>query len=329
MKSVWEGSACSRSHRDVTIERLHDRALETSVTVVDAGLTGTGDGGVHPGRYRRNGPDRAGSLQCGGASLPSWTQPTGTIKFRDVIRGHGGPTPTSAQHALTVFPWDLLADVRRRRPSAGDGGSIRVLRPWGQEPLASAPPYASFVALLMSGIRAANHGGIMFVNERFIDGDRPIVVGIDGSPAALRALLWGVHEAYARECPLVVVHAWGNVPLPGAMFTSANERRRASECFVANEVAAATRNLAHPPAITEVSTKGPAASVLIEHARDAALLIIGRSRNHHAAQDLMPGSVSAACVRAASCPVLVVPEFASATEELQHHRALATQEADR
>ena len=80
----------------------------------------------------------------------------------------------------------------------------------------------------------------MFINKRFADGDRPIVVGIDGSPAALRALSWGVHEAHARECPLVVVHAWGNVPLPGAMFTSANERRRASECFVANQVAAAT-----------------------------------------------------------------------------------------
>lgn len=151
-------------------------------------------------------------------------------------------------------------------------------------------------------------------NERSVGDKRPIVVGIDGSPTGLRALGWAVHEAHARECPLQVVHAWDVVPLPGAMFTGADERRRASECFLATEVAAATRQLAHPPVITELSIKGQPASILIERSRHASLLVIGRG-NHRAVHDLLPNSVSAACVRGSHCPVLVVPEFRTATEE--------------
>ena len=168
----------------------------------------------------------------------------------------------------------------------------------------------------------------MSVHERFINADRPIVVGIDGSPAAVRALAWAVHEAHARNCPVLVIHAWDTVPLPGAMFTGPDQRHCASECFLANEVAAAIRNLAHPPEISQLSVKGAAARILIEHSRDAALLVVGRSRNHRAAKDLLPGSVSAACVRAATCPVLVVPEYSNVVDEL-HDEVLVGGMGDR
>ena len=39
--------------------------------------------------------------------------------------------------------------------------------------------------------------------------NRPVVVGIDGSQAAVSAALWAVDEAVNREAPLRLVHAVG------------------------------------------------------------------------------------------------------------------------
>lgn len=136
--------------------------------------------------------------------------------------------------------------------------------------------------------------------------ERRIVVGIDSSIGALLALDWAVREAQARGCVLEVVHAWDNVPLPGNMFTSAHELRTASECFVANECAAVARTTEKAPELVPMSVQGPAARVLVERSADAEMLVVGRGR-HAAVKDLLPRSVSATCVRGATCPVVVVP----------------------
>jgi len=137
-------------------------------------------------------------------------------------------------------------------------------------------------------------------------GPRRIVVGIDSSIGALLALDWAVREAQARGCVLEVVHAWDNVPLPGNMFSSAQELRSASECFVANECAAVARTTENGPELIPMSVQGPAGRVLVERSVGADMLVVGRGR-HAAVKDLLPRSVSAICVRGASCPVVVVP----------------------
>ncbi len=47
---------------------------------------------------------------------------------------------------------------------------------------------------------------------------RPVVVGVDGSQAALAATLWAVDEAVDREVPLRLVHAIGVVRDPSIRF---------------------------------------------------------------------------------------------------------------
>lgn len=37
---------------------------------------------------------------------------------------------------------------------------------------------------------------------------RRVVVGVDGSPSAVRALSWASAEARHRDAKLIVVHAW-------------------------------------------------------------------------------------------------------------------------
>ena len=56
-----------------------------------------------------------------------------------------------------------------------------------------------------------------------IDSADPIVVGVDGSEQSTAAVRWAAREAYRRQAPLHVVHAWVwplyHVPLgpaPGA-----------------------------------------------------------------------------------------------------------------
>ena len=47
---------------------------------------------------------------------------------------------------------------------------------------------------------------------------RPVVVGVDGSDAALAAALWAVDEAVDREAPLRLAHAIGVVRDPSIPF---------------------------------------------------------------------------------------------------------------
>ncbi|MGH4011263.1 MAG: universal stress protein [Pseudonocardiaceae bacterium] len=57
----------------------------------------------------------------------------------------------------------------------------------------------------------------------------------------------------------------------------------------------------------------PAIGVLPELARDAAMLVVGRHRGGLIRQAVL-GSVSAVCVRHATCPVVVIPAAVSQPE---------------
>jgi nucleotide-binding universal stress UspA family protein len=72
------------------------------------------------------------------------------------------------------------------------------------------------------------------------------------------------------------------------------------------------------PSITESSVEGDPIRVLPELARDAVMLVVGRHRAG-VVREVLLGSVSAACVRHATCPVVVIPAAVAPHEE--HARA--------
>jgi nucleotide-binding universal stress UspA family protein len=140
-----------------------------------------------------------------------------------------------------------------------------------------------------------------------------IVVGIDGSDNAHRALDWALKEAAVHHAPLTVltvhevaVSAWTGNPiiLPPDQDELEKTRRRVEE-IVAQ--AAAQAGDPGPASITVHAVIGLAARVLIEASRDADLLVVGSRGSGGFARTLL-GSVSQHVVQHAESPVVVVPD---------------------
>jgi nucleotide-binding universal stress UspA family protein len=144
-----------------------------------------------------------------------------------------------------------------------------------------------------------------------------IVVGVDGSDGAARALRWAVEEARLRRGDLHVIHAW-SVPLvlsipseetfgipPPA--TSMEEVRTALAKEADNVLAASLEGIdAGELPLTAEVIEGRAAHVLTEAAAGADLLVVG-SRGLGGFTGLLLGSVSQQCAHHARSPLVVVP----------------------
>ena len=140
-----------------------------------------------------------------------------------------------------------------------------------------------------------------------------IVVGIDGSDNAHRALDWALKEAATHHAPLTVltvhevaVSAWtGNPIILPPDYDELEKTRGRVEEIVAE--AATQAGEPEPPSISVRAEIGLAARVLIEASRDADLLAVGSRGSGGFARTLL-GSVSQQVVQHSECPVVVVPD---------------------
>jgi nucleotide-binding universal stress UspA family protein len=130
-----------------------------------------------------------------------------------------------------------------------------------------------------------------------------IVVGVDGSEGARRALDWAAKEAAGRGGALRAVIAWRWDG--GTAVNPIEERKRATDLLDAELAALTARSGSALPVVGEVH-EGRAAEVLTAAARSADLLVLG-SHGHSRLQHTVLGSVSEECVRKATCPVVVIP----------------------
>jgi nucleotide-binding universal stress UspA family protein len=142
----------------------------------------------------------------------------------------------------------------------------------------------------------------------------PIVVGIDGSPAGLRAVDLAVREAGLRNLPVRLVYAstWTSHPawvdvMPSEQFAAdlmEDEPRRAMR-------EALDRVGQSVPVSSEI-VPGYPGSVLVEESRQAALLVVGH-RGHDSVAGRTLGSVARSVAGHAHCPVLVARGSLDAT----------------
>lgn len=135
-----------------------------------------------------------------------------------------------------------------------------------------------------------------------------IVVGVDGSAGARRALEWAADEAVGRAATLVVVHAYPPAHAEAGQRLAADfDVRKAAEELVAaafRDARARHPGLAVEPVVRVV--RDSPARALVDEAADAAMLVVG-SRGHGGFMALLVGSIGQHCVTHARCPVVVVP----------------------
>lgn len=136
-----------------------------------------------------------------------------------------------------------------------------------------------------------------------------IVVGIDGSDHAKEALRWALEEARLRGATLRVVNAWtapvyvGYAAVSGAVLDPALFKDAADE-----QIETAVKEIlgdATDVPVERKTVEGTAASVLVEEAEGADLLVVG-SRGHGGFAGLLLGSVSQQCAQHSLCPVVIV-----------------------
>jgi nucleotide-binding universal stress UspA family protein len=136
-----------------------------------------------------------------------------------------------------------------------------------------------------------------------------IVVGVDGSHHAERALEFAAEEARRRDAAVHVVTAW-HVPAavygPGFAPTASPSVEDATRELAEQVAARAAESLRARGREVETSVcHAQAADALIEESRGADLLVVG-SRGHGGFSGLLLGSVGQQCAHHASCPTVVV-----------------------
>ena len=139
-----------------------------------------------------------------------------------------------------------------------------------------------------------------------------IVVGIDASSHSMAALAWAMREAALKKAPLTVVtvevvaaSGWGGSQVYPADYELRDKAQKAAE----EAVAATAKSLGGdaPESVTVKALLGQAAEQLIEAAKGADQLVLGR-RGTGGFNRLMLGSVTSQVVHHAECPVTVVPD---------------------
>lgn len=134
-----------------------------------------------------------------------------------------------------------------------------------------------------------------------------VVVGIDGSRAAMQAAIWALDEGIDRDSPLWLLYAIDS--------TSSDPNDTAAEVAAAENIVRSTittiESLGKPGKLeAEIVHRHPVAA-LLEASRSAAMVCVGSVGFKHATQGRI-GSTASALAASAQCPVTVVPRTAGA-----------------
>lgn len=135
------------------------------------------------------------------------------------------------------------------------------------------------------------------------------IVGLDGSDTATAALRWATTNAPAHDTKVVAIRAWH---LPIALRALMTKRGidvdrlglAATAGHETDDTLASLGDLAI--GVESFTLEGHPAAVLLEHAKLAALLVLG-TRGMSELESLVLGSVTRYCTTHSTIPVVVVP----------------------
>ncbi|MCX2948901.1 universal stress protein [Lentzea sp. NEAU-D7] len=139
--------------------------------------------------------------------------------------------------------------------------------------------------------------------------DAPVVLGVDGTNASVRAVGFAFDFAARHGCGVVAVHALSGWPLD--VITSAGpsspETDRSAARNVLYDEFLRPWHDSHPsvPVHIDVVDERPA-HTLLDHSEQARLMVVG-NRGRGAVRRVLFGSVSHVVLHHAVCPVAIVP----------------------
>ncbi|HEU6443483.1 MAG TPA: universal stress protein [Gaiellaceae bacterium] len=137
-----------------------------------------------------------------------------------------------------------------------------------------------------------------------------IVVGVDGSEQATKALRWALREATLRTCHVLALYAWTVPVQPGRLghytvrLQDPQVYQEGAEATLEGIVGEVTSD-AGDVTIERRAVHGSPAHELIRASKAAELLVVG-SRGLGGFSSLLLGSVSQQCAQHATCPVVIV-----------------------
>jgi nucleotide-binding universal stress UspA family protein len=145
------------------------------------------------------------------------------------------------------------------------------------------------------------------VNDSPKDTTTRIVVGVDASDHAVRALTWARDEARLRNATLEVVHSYPPpevMLMPALVTLPSDEELIEAATQVIDDAIAEVGGFEGIP-IIRTARAGGAAGVLCRAAEDAELIVVG-TRGRGGFKELLLGSVSHQVATHAACPVVIV-----------------------
>jgi nucleotide-binding universal stress UspA family protein len=140
--------------------------------------------------------------------------------------------------------------------------------------------------------------------------ERPVVVGVDGSPVSSAAVEFGFRMASVRGAPLTLLHATWDVReqassvLDLRSYSEKVNLDEEEERLVAETVAGLCEKYPDVP-VTETYRRGEPVRRLVEASRNASLVVVG-SRGRRLLATTLLGSVSRGVAERAFSPVAVV-----------------------
>lgn len=142
--------------------------------------------------------------------------------------------------------------------------------------------------------------------------ERPVIVGVDASEAAVRAVQFAADEARRRSVPLQIVHAitwfdamrhpYPELDLGGRLVTGAESLLQAMSDHVAGSIP--------DDRISTSAVEGSPVEVLVEASSRASLIVVG-GRGVGKVVGMLLGSTVHGVVARAACPVVVLPDHST------------------
>jgi len=247
-------------------------------------------------------------------------EPSHAVALAGAVTTEGVDRARARHPQLSVDGTTLVGSPRTVLVDTARGAELLVVGSHGHDGIAGALGSVATSTVVHAPCPVVVVRGDYFVAP---GPQHPVVVGVDDSEPAAAALRHAADLAAGAGAPLRIVCARRPLPLDGwvrAYWHAVNPSLDPVEVTdeAARVVLGRARNAVHARrpglAVQAVMAEGPPAGVILAHARDAALVVVG-ARGRGNVTGLLLGSVSHGVVHGAQCPVLVVHAGAEAPTE--------------